>query len=360
MRGMAALIVFMVHFRALFGDRIQPESFLYRVTTVAGGFGHTGVDIFFLLSGFLIYRIVMRDRFRYGNYLLRRLQRLYPTFLFVLGLYLALSAAFPTYSKLPQSIPGSIVYILANLAMLPGIVDITPIITPAWSLSYELAFYVTLPICVLGLGIRRWKSWQRIAFFMFLTALHTTLSAAGIAAHIRLIMFAGGIVLWEVRPHFISTGRLNKWSEYAAIIAFCANLAAIGVLGNSGPMTLVLNRVPYFYSPSLFVTVLFLTLHTTSFDGLLKRIFSWDYLRWVGNMSYSYFLIHGLTLHGIWMLVHFSFLRLPRTPVYFIVLFVFCVVATLIFAAILFLWIEKSLSLERHITTHAKWRSIPR
>ena len=356
MRGMAALIVFLVHFRALFGDRIEPESFLYRATRVAGAFGHTGVDIFFVISGFLIYGIVMRDRFRYGNYLLRRLQRLYPTFLCVLGLYLALSAVFPVYSKLPPSIPGSVVYILANLAMLPGIFNITPIISPAWSLSYEMVFYVTLPICVFGLRIRRWLSWHRIAFFLFLAILYTSLCAVGIGAHVRFIMFAAGIILWEVRPHFISTRRLNKWSEDVAIVAFGANLATIGVYSNNGPMTLVLTRVPYFYSLSLFITVFFLALHAMFFDGLLKRVFSWDYLRWVGNMSYSYYLIHGLALHGIGMLVILLFPALPRTPFYFIVLFVVSLMASLVSAAMIFLWVEKPLSLERRVTGQANKR----
>lgn len=33
-----------------------------------------------------------------------------------------------------------------------------------------------------------------------------------------------------------------------------------------------------------------------AFDGKIKKLFSWSFLRRLGNMSYSYYLIHGLTL----------------------------------------------------------------
>jgi exopolysaccharide production protein ExoZ len=347
LRGFAALIVFFVHFRALFGDRIETGSFLHWATSIAGAFGHTGVDIFFVLSGYLIYGIVMRDRFRYFPYLLRRFRRLYPTFLAVFVVYLVLSAVFPEQSKLPGLATEKLIYILANLAMLPGIFPIAPIIAPAWSLSYELVFYLVLPVVIVGLGIRRWVWWHRIVFFLFLEAIHTILCAAGMANHVRFIMFAAGIVLWEVGKNYSPAGKLNAWGECAAIVFFCANLAIIGITyAKSGPMTVVLTRVPQFYSLSLFVTIFFLVLHAVFFDGVLSRLLSWDYLRWVGNMSYSYYLIHGLALHGVQKVVDSRFIALPHTVFNFVALFGFCVTASLSCAAALYLWVEKPLSLQ--------------
>jgi exopolysaccharide production protein ExoZ len=55
---------------------------------------HYGVDLFFLLSGFLIFKIVSRQDFSYLGFLRNRLIRLYPAFAFALGLQLAYAAYF--------------------------------------------------------------------------------------------------------------------------------------------------------------------------------------------------------------------------------------------------------------------------
>jgi peptidoglycan/LPS O-acetylase OafA/YrhL len=245
--------------------------------------------------------------------------------------------------------------VLANLAMLPGILNIVPMITVAWSLSYELAFYLALPLVVRALVLRRWNSGQRIAFFLFLAVAQTVLCVVGISAHLRLIMFAAGIILWEVGRYHSPARKLGAWGEYVAIAAFSANLAFIG-LAHIGTVASVLTNVPYLFSVSLFITGFFLTLYTVFFDGILRMMFSWVYLRWVGNMSYSYYLIHGLVLNGIRYIINSRFPAMPQSPLYFIGLFVFCVAATLLAAAILYLLVEKPLSLN---TRRRPQNSIP-
>jgi exopolysaccharide production protein ExoZ len=357
LRGFAALIVFFVHFKALFGDYLPSGSFLHRVTSVTGAFGHTGVDIFFVLSGYLIYGIVMRDRFRYGPYLRRRFRRLYPTFLGVFVLYLVLSVLFPEHSKLPGPPVAKLIYILANLAMLPGVLNIVPVIAPAWSLSYELVYYVSLPLIVAALAIRRWRWWSRIAFFLFLALLHVILCAVGIDGHVRFVMFAAGIVIWELGQNLALAGRLNAWGELAAILAFCAALAILGILySNDGMTTVVMTKAPRVYGLLMFVTAFFLVLHAAFFDGILKKIFSWDYLRWVGNMSYSYYLIHGLTLHGVLLVLNSQFGWLPHSDFNFVLLFGICVVASLTCAGVLYLYLEKPFLLETRAIRRATER----
>ena len=85
MRGFAALLVFFVHFNALFHTYLWPGFLVARLANIAGSFGHTGVDLFFLLSGFLIYGIVLKKHPSYGDFLWRRIRRLYPVFVLVLG-----------------------------------------------------------------------------------------------------------------------------------------------------------------------------------------------------------------------------------------------------------------------------------
>lgn len=289
----------------------------------------------------------MEGRSNYGRYLLHRLRRLYPTFAVIFGVYVLLSLAFPEESKIPKWGPAATLYVLANLAMLPGILNIVPMITVAWSLSYELAFYVALPLVVTALVLRRWGSLQRIAFFLLLAVAQTVLCLAGISAHPRFIMFASGIILWEIGRYQSRARKLSAWGEYITIAAFGVNLALIGLdLSRIGPLSAVLTNISYLYSISLFVTGFFLTLHTIFFDGILKTVFSWVYLRWVGNMSYSYYLVHGLVLNGIRYVINSRLRFLPHSQLNFIGLFVFCVAATLAAAAMLYLLVEKPFSLK--------------
>jgi peptidoglycan/LPS O-acetylase OafA/YrhL len=76
-------------------------------------------------------------------------------------------------------------------------------------------------------------------------------------------------------------------------------------------------------------------------DGFLATWFSWDWIRWFGNISYSYYLVHGLVLHML--LTGFSAIRLPQTlsSPWFLLLAVFSFLATALGGAVLFLAVEK-------------------
>ena len=68
-------------------------------------------------------------------------------------------------SKLPQGAGAVVAYLLANLLLLPGLFPIEPLITVAWSLSYEFAYYLALPLLVAGTGMRDWEPRRRMKTF---------------------------------------------------------------------------------------------------------------------------------------------------------------------------------------------------
>lgn len=347
MRGFAAMLVFLVHFRALFGHYAE-GTVLFSPVYVLGALGHTGVDVFFILSGYLIYGIVMDGRFTFWRFFDRRVRRLYPTFLVVFAVYLSASLLLPTRSKLPSSWLEATPYVAANLLMLPGMLPIKPIITVAWSLSYEWFFYLLLPVVVASLVIRKWPWQRRAVFFVALSAVYGGLAARGNLPNSRLILFGAGILLWEVLHSTKVASALRRPGEFAAAALFTLNLLAIGLYGSHiGTLDVVLEKVPGFYAPSLFVTGFFFTLYSIAYGGFLSRIFSWKPLRWMGNMSYSYYLIHGITLVCILAVAQ----RLSRTthlsaPA-FLLVFVACFSATVATSGILYLSIERPLSLAR-------------
>ena len=79
-RGLAVVLVFLVHYNTILGANLPRGSIAASVSAYFGAVGHTGVDLFFILSGYLIYGIVTTRPIRYGLFLRRRAVRIYPVF----------------------------------------------------------------------------------------------------------------------------------------------------------------------------------------------------------------------------------------------------------------------------------------
>jgi exopolysaccharide production protein ExoZ len=196
LRGMSAALVFFVHFYALFGSYAAGGT--GQVFQFLATLGHCGVDVFFALSGYIIYGILLKKRpAPYFQFVERRIVRLYPAFTAVFLFYVCASVALPAYSKFHTSRLSPVGYLLANFLMLPGILPIDPLIIVAWSLSYELCFYLTLPLLIRWLRISAWPRPARIAFFLALAAACLWPAVPALGRHARLCMFACGILLRE-------------------------------------------------------------------------------------------------------------------------------------------------------------------
>jgi len=196
LRGIAVFLVFWVHYSSLAEPWLTGYS--VPVSTFIHGFGHLGVDLFFVLSGYLIYgSIIDKPTLAAARYGKRRALRIYPTFLVVFAAYIALSFVFPSESKLPEGITNKLVYILQNLLLLPGLFDINPIITVAWSLSYEVFYYLAIPCLILPLQMKKWRVEVRIvAWSAVLVAGFASFAIFG--GPVRLMMFIAGILLYEL------------------------------------------------------------------------------------------------------------------------------------------------------------------
>jgi peptidoglycan/LPS O-acetylase OafA/YrhL len=141
LRGIAILLV-VVH-------RFWPRSAVGPWADAAGA-GWIGVDLFFVISGFLIAGILLDTRGEPGffrNFYARRILRIFPLYyLFVGGVFLAFSgsAEFREHS-------GSPIWYLVHLGNMPeGMLDndVPYWLAPVWSLAIEEQFYLTFPLVV--------------------------------------------------------------------------------------------------------------------------------------------------------------------------------------------------------------------
>ena len=296
LRGLAVFLVFLVHFTTL------AQAFPMAATVRA--IGNTGVDLFFVLSGYLIYGSLMARPQPFLPFMARRVQRIYPAFAAVFGLYLALSFLLPGQSKLPDP---PYLYLLQNFLLLPGMLPVAPMITVAWSLSYELFFYLAIPFVI---GLLRLRS-DRLGYRRVLALLLVLCGPP------RFAMFACGMLAWELRDTPSPRGALVlpavvfllvEWPDQRALVALAWLL--------------------------LFRCCL---VHPKDW---LTRALAWAPLRWLGNMSYSYYLLHGLALKGAFMLAG------EGGPLPAALLLVPMFAWTLLTSAALYLLVERPFSLK--------------
>ncbi len=147
-RAIAAFMVYVHHFPT--GQEILPSA-LFRMTLEL----HTGVGLFFVLSGFLIYQRYYEsctfERSWWGNYTKNRVARIYP-------MYFLLTCATLLNRALRHGDAGVLLWIL-NLSFFRGFSNELYMsgISQGWTLTVEECFYFSAP--VLFLLFRRVNFW---------------------------------------------------------------------------------------------------------------------------------------------------------------------------------------------------------
>jgi exopolysaccharide production protein ExoZ len=333
LRGLAVSLVFLVHYVALIRPWIEGHDTLNAFATALHTIGNTGVDLFFVLSGYLIYGSLMSKAQPFGKFIRRRLQRLYPAFTVVFVAYMLLSFLFPSEDKIPNGVWPAAQYLAANFLLLPGIFPIEPMITVAWSLSYEMAFYFAIPLLILLLGLRERRPVLRLAWF---AVIMTAVILASISSGpVQLILFVAGMALFEG----INSLQVRVPSDVSGMLALGLGLSAT-LLPFEGSVWFTIRTCILFIAFSAVCLVCFCRT-----DGWFSRGFTWTPLRWLGNMSYSYYLLHGLTLKAAFLLLGFIVAKGEYGGTFFLVLLPGMFVLSLLAPAMLFIFVERPFSL---------------
>lgn len=354
LRGLAVLLVFFVHLHPLFSRFLMQNSISYAFSGVLACIGNAGVDLFFLLSGYLIYGVVLKHAPTYGSFLRRRVRRTYPTFIFVLGLYLLLSLLFPVESKLYGSTSDKLRYVAVNLCFLPGVFPIRPIITVAWSLSYEFFFYLAIPIIVHMTLVRKKSPEQRVALFAAWWFVGTiVLRFAGMQ---RLQMFVVGIIIYELSQIQDFTRWLNTTGEcFATLVFFFGLTCAYFLFVATSQLIASRSFGRYLAFPLMSASFFFFGLYALLYPGFLRTALMWAPFRLLGRVSYSYYLIHGLTLKALALVLIIISVRWMGATVFWMVSAVGFVL-TCLTASLLYLIVEEPLSLHTDSTLLRVWR----
>ncbi len=310
LRGVAILLVISLHYlndseHGAFG------TFLYRFGS-AFRLGWSGVDLFFVLSGFLIGGILLDAR-RAENYFsafyVRRFFRILPLYYIWLSLFAVVSLIFGSFLSQYLSVLSSDFRLLpVYFIFLQNYFALTHSslawywLAPAWSLGVEEQFYLISPPLVRFLSISRLK-----------TVLLATLGLAPLLRTALLFLWPAsrsGVSLWmPCRADSLAIGVLASllWRQGIIQNWYAAHRTAFYVI-----LALLSSAFPVFtkwlFAPDAFwMATLGLSWLAFLYVGLLlwclleprgiwSRFLQWSFLREMGRLSYCIYLIHLLFL----------------------------------------------------------------
>ncbi|HMH13258.1 MAG TPA: acyltransferase [Edaphobacter sp.] len=299
LRGIAILMVVLYH--GLYWSGAVSSSRIGTRFIQATVFGWLGVNLFFVLSGFLITGILLDTKggqSYYRRFYQRRLLRILPAYLATIAVLLLLH----------HLTVGSAIIALGFLANYANTFTLSPNYGPFWSLSVEEQFYLLWPLLVVKVNLR----------------IFTTISIAIclIEPILRYLTATGHLPLGPVRESTVLIADNLAFGALAAIFARSASgtrrngvklgLAAIliglailvaglpfGILHRSNDFGAAFQPVPW----NFFFTGLLL-----SFLGLRSSFFSGIYaasMRFLGHISYGLYLIHLLAFDAYaWLVLH--------------------------------------------------------
>ncbi|WP_060480708.1 acyltransferase [Pseudomonas sp. NBRC 111119] len=294
LRGYLALGVFIHHAAIAWHYQytgqigMPPERFFAQV-------GQVGVALFFMITGFLFWnRLLQQGRqFDWRAFAISRVMRLYPLYLGLLAVvllsvfYLQGWALLDTPLALVGQLAGWLAFHRPDINQLAGTGNLISNVT--WTLNYEIYFYLALPL----LGMAFVYRGTLLRTLICLVALYGLAQLVGWEHALKkkyLLSFAGGIaaVYWVRRPALV------QWAQRRQGTWVAVGLLAVVMLG--------LNKT-FAVFPLLLLSIVFcIVVSGNDLLGALRLRSA----RWLGEISYSLYLLHGLVL---WWLAYYLYPR---------------------------------------------------
>ncbi|WP_162094860.1 acyltransferase family protein [Pseudomonas chlororaphis] len=295
LRGIAALMVVMLH--TIQQQNIPKDSGVYYWLFSGGG---AGVPLFFIISGFIMAystRGVESSPKSALVFLIKRLSRVWPTYAILTIIFWTTVTVVDDF--LGAHFPYSILDVLVSILFIPLNMDsaLAPLLGgsalyPGWSLNYEIYFYALFAFSMV---------FRRLKWLIFFSLIATTLIALplfygstpsldarvnyGFKSYLALLTspliweFAAGVAIGLI---YFSKFKIENKSF---AIFLCALTAAIAVWANLSKLSFGMGLNGWGWS----LTLMFFALTIASKTVHLKFP-AW--LIWVGNISYSLYLIH--------------------------------------------------------------------
>ncbi|MEZ2345470.1 acyltransferase family protein [Terriglobus sp. RCC_193] len=191
LRWFAATLVVLRHALGHFPDELTSRNPLTRS-------GEFGVDIFFVISGFILWYISAQSRPRPVPFLLNRITRVYPPYWFFTLVMVATAIVLPKAFRFAYVKP---LFVVKSLLLFPAwhpvLHAINPVLPIGWTLQYEVFFYLLFALMLLLPPSRRLLG--NLAALVLLVALGRLIHFSSPPLHVYtdlpLLEFGAGMVI---------------------------------------------------------------------------------------------------------------------------------------------------------------------
>lgn len=286
LRGIASVLVLAAHILGGTARHIYPfEGGYLELIKHPWYFGVFGVEIFFVISGFVILPSAMK--YSMGEFAWRRFIRIYPLFFALSILFVLLNYATRAYPHLDN--PKTIISGFLFVNLFTGTEQLTP---NAWSLSFEICFYVLTTLVVTFAVKKRSPVFGSAAL---LAAIYFVISFP-----IAIYFLIGIWLRLTVEPSQLSgpLSRLTEVVSVALVIWFSSRAHFDYTTWAQFQEPVVL---PILVTLSTYFSVALRN------DSLTARLLDNPVTRYVGDVSYSLYLVHPFAYFGLRMLfVHYG------------------------------------------------------
>lgn len=312
LRAFAVLAVLIVHFpwmpapRHVLLDRLHLQPLTQ--------YGWVGVDLFFVISGFLITGILLDSKqssHYFRNFYARRALRIWPLYYAVLCFVFVIYPLLHPHGTVAQNLTGWPYYLfyVQNFVFFDNGV---PLLGVTWSLAIEEQFYITWPLIVLLCSRKRLRV---IAATLLLASPVIRLVLDHTFGHYPTITFsrmdgilAGSLLALWFRSEAFSLAKLRKWASVLLVVGAAGSIYFLTTSRNAGQHSILV------YS---FLAIAFVGLvGFAAADSLLPRpvykLLKNPALSYIGKISYGLYLLHPIAYYTYYFLVPRLYLPLER------------------------------------------------
>ncbi len=295
-RGLAILLVLLWHYGAC--EFVAPSWHPFWILSTALRLTWSGVDLFFVLSGFLIAGILLDHRHT-GNYFrvfyLRRVCRIVPLYAVVLLAFLVVrqtsigtSPAFAWLFANPMP-TWSYATFTQNIAMAARGTLGANFLDPTWSLAVEEQFYICIPFLIYFLPRRALIA---VLLCAIVSAPLLRWSMPGLRAFVGTpwrsdSLLSGALLAVLVRSHsFVDLAQRHSRTIVIAFVILLAGAAGLTI----HPPLLQGDAFTHLWLAALYSCVVLLAfLNTTPW---LTKSLRLPVMVWLGQLSYGIYLLH--------------------------------------------------------------------
>ncbi|MBB3590671.1 peptidoglycan/LPS O-acetylase OafA/YrhL [Rhizobium sp. BK529] len=248
-----------------------------------------GVDIFFVISGFIMVHVsedYAEGRKTPGNFFLQRVERIYPPYIVATLVLMGLTIAW--VHSIPADFTPS--RIVASMALIPSFDSaglVQPILGVGWTLSYEMYFYLAFA-AALAIGRRQYLPvlMGTIIAVWFIATIISSRSAVGIFFSSPIVFeFLFGCLV----ARLYNTGKLPSLPLYSLVPAVA--IMAVASYFHEADTLSEAWRFAYWGIPAAIVVATVLPLQVRGSIG--------EALRFLGDASYSIYLIHVVIIYNV-------------------------------------------------------------